>query len=47
MGLIAESMGVFEILSGIYDGFPVALKLLINATFGGMIYIAVLKSIRR
>lgn len=47
MGLTAEAAGVFEFLRGVYDCFPTAVKLLINASFGGMIYIAVLKSIRR
>ena len=47
MGLIGEVSGVFDFLRGVYDCFPTAVKLLITSAFGGMIYISVLKSIRR
>lgn len=47
MGLIGEVSGVFEFIRGVYDCFPTAVKLLIWSAFGGMVYLAVLKSIRR
>ena len=47
MGLIAETAAVFEFLEEVYACFPVAVRLLILGAFGGVIYIAVIKSIRR
>ena len=46
MGLIGEVAGVFAFLRDFFDVLPVAIQLLISGTFGGMIYIAVLKSFR-
>lgn len=46
MGLIQEVSGFFNFLSLLFDLLPVAVKTLIVTSFGGMIYIAVLKSIR-
>ena len=46
MGLIAETAGVFEFLRGVYDALPIAIQLLITGTFGGLIYIAVLRNFR-
>lgn len=47
MGLIAELTGVFTVFREIFGFFPVAVKYLITISFGGMVYIAVLRSIRR
>ena len=47
MGLIAETVGVFSFLRDVYAALPVALKLLILGSFGGVIYIAVLRSFWR
>lgn len=47
MGLIADCAGVFAFLREVFVALPTAIQLLINAAFGGMLYIAVLKSIRR
>lgn len=47
MGLIGETAGVFSFLRQVFSALPVAVKLLVYAAFGGMIYLAVLKSIRR
>lgn len=46
MGLIGETAAVFEFLRGVHDALPVAIRLLISGTFGGLIYIAVLKNFR-
>ena len=46
MGLIAETAGVFAFLRGVYDALPVAIQLLILASFGGTIYIAVINHFR-
>lgn len=46
MGLISEVSAVFDFIRGVYDCFPTAVKLLVTSAFGGMLYIAVLKSIR-
>lgn len=45
-GLLVEVAGVFEFLRGCYDALPNAIKILIFASFGGMVYIGVLKSFR-
>ena len=47
MGLIAETAGVFSFLRDVYNAFPVALKFLILGSFGGIVYIAVLRSFWR
>lgn len=47
MGLIGETAGVFSFLREVFSLLPVAVQLLIYSAFGGMIYIAVLRSIRR
>ena len=47
MGLISETASVFEFLQGVYDAFPVAVMLLILGAFGGIVYIAVLRSLWR
>lgn len=47
MGLIAETAGVFSFLRDVYSALPVAVKLLILGSFGGLIYIAVMRSIWR
>ena len=44
--LLAEVRGVFEFLRSCYDALPVAVQLLIVVTFGGMLYISVLRSFR-
>lgn len=45
-GLVSQVSGVFEFFRGVYDAFPVAVKLLITSTFGGMVYIAVMRSFK-
>ena len=47
MGLIAETAGVFSFLQGVYEAFPVAVKILIYVAFGGIIYVALARSIWR
>lgn len=47
MGLIAETAEVFAFLQGVYAALPVAIKILIYSAFGGIIYIAVMRSIWR
>lgn len=47
MGLIAETTEVFEYLRYVYSSIPFAIRLLINGTFGGVIFLSILKSIRR
>lgn len=47
MGLIGEVSGVFDFLRELYFLLPTAVRLLIMSAFGGVLYIAVLKSIRR
>lgn len=46
MGLIGETAGVFEFLRGVYDALPFAIQLLVNGTFGGIVYIAILRNFR-
>lgn len=46
MGLIADVSGVFEFLRSFFDTLPVAIRLLVSATFGGMIYIAVIRDFK-
>lgn len=46
MGLIGETAAVFDFLRGVFASLPVAVQLLVTGTFGGMIYIAVLRSFR-
>lgn len=47
MGLINEVSGVFDFLRGFYECLPVAVRLLIMASFGGFIFLGVLNSFRR
>ena len=47
MGLFGESASVFEFLRSVYDAFPVAIKLLTLASFGGVILIAIMRGIGR
>lgn len=47
MGLVAECAGVFEFLGQCFDAMPNAVKMLAVAAFGGMVFIAVIKSIQR
>lgn len=47
MGLIGEVAPVFSFLHDVFDILPVAIKLLIYCAFGGLIYIAVIRSIGR
>lgn len=46
MGLIGETAAVLDFLRGVFDALPVAIQLLVTGTFGGMIYIAVLRNFR-
>lgn len=47
MGLIGEVSGVFEFIRQVFYLLPTAVRSLAISAFGGMIFIAVLKSIRR
>lgn len=47
MGLIGEVSEVFNVFQSILNNFPVAIRLLGVSAFGGVIYIAVLRSVRR
>ncbi|MPM19003.1 hypothetical protein SDC9_65421 [bioreactor metagenome] len=46
MGLIVETAGVFDFIKAVYAAFPVAIKLLTLGSFGGVVFIAVLRGIR-
>lgn len=47
MGLIFETAEVFSFLRNVFDLFPVAVKLLIYGSFGGVVYIAILRGLGR
>lgn len=47
MGLVAECAGVFQFLGDCFDALPNAVKMLAVAAFGGTVFIAVARSIRR
>lgn len=47
MGLIGETTGVFEFLRDFFMLLPVAVRLLIIGSFGGILYIAVLRNFGR
>ena len=47
MGLIGETAGVFTFLRDFFALLPVAIRLLIIGSFGGIVYIAVLKNFGR
>lgn len=47
MGLISETAEVFDFLRNVFDLLPTAIKLLIYLSFGGLIYLALLRSIGR
>lgn len=47
MGLIGETASVFDFLREVFSVLPVAIRLLVYAAFGGMVFIAIAKSIRR
>lgn len=47
MGLIAETAGVFLFLQGVFYALPLAVRMLILGTFGGIIYITVVRSVWR
>lgn len=47
MGVIGEVAEVFSLIQAVYDAFPIMLKLLIMASFGGMLYIAFLRMFKR
>lgn len=46
MGLIGETAGVFAFFRSLYDMLPVAVKLLVVGSFGGMVFVAVLRGIK-
>lgn len=46
MGLIGETAGVFSFIQSIYGALPVAIRLLVLGSFGGVVFIAILRSIR-
>ena len=43
--LVYECRGVFDFLVVLYAAFPYAIKILILASFGGVLLIAVLRSL--
>ena len=45
--VIRDIAPVFEFLRGVWDAFPAIVKVLTVSSFGGVVYIAVLKSIWR
>ena len=47
MGLISETVGVFEFLRSVYSAFPVAIRLLVVGAFGGVVFICVMRSAGR
>ena len=47
MGLIGATSGVFSFLRDLYGFLPVAVRLLILTSFGGVVLIAVMRSIGR
>ena len=47
MGLILETKEVFDFLRGVFEFFPVAVKLLIYGSFGGVIFLAVVRGLGR
>lgn len=47
MGLIQETAGVFSFLRDFFAALPVAVKILTYGAFGGILYIAFLRSIWR
>lgn len=47
MGLIGETAGVFSFLRDLYGFLPVAVRLLILTAFGGVVLIAIMRSIGR
>lgn len=47
MGVIGEVAEVFDFINSVYDAFPTMIKILVMASFGGILYIAFLKSIKR
>lgn len=46
MGLIGETVAVYNFIRSVYDALPVAIKLLILGAFGGVVFIAILRSVR-
>ena len=46
MGLISETVGVFEFLRDFFSYLPVAIQLLIYAAFGGVLYISLMKMVK-
>ena len=47
MGLIAEISGVFDFLRNVFDCLPIAVKLLVYAAFGGVIYLGIIRGLGR
>lgn len=47
VGLIYQTSGVFEFLRSVFDLFPVAVKLLIYGSFGGVVFIAIARGLGR
>lgn len=47
MGVILEVQSVFDFLRSVYDAFPLMVRMLIMASFGGMLYIAFLRMFKR
>ncbi len=46
-GLMVEVTKVFSFIRGIYDGFPMVVKLVIFGVFGSVIFVALLRSVGR
>lgn len=45
--LVNECAAVYDFLRGVWSVLPVAVQILVYATFGGIIFISVLRSIWR
>ena len=46
MGLIGATSDVFQFLSEVFTALPFAIQLLIYGAFGGVVLVALLRSIR-
>lgn len=47
MGLIGETASVFNFLRDLFDALPVAVKLLTYGSFGGVVFLGVMKGLGR
>ena len=47
MGVMTDVSMVFYFISNVFDCFPVVIKLLIYGSFGGVVFLAVVRSLGR